>query len=79
MSPAAVTAGRDNGVFPEKCPFCSELGTHEHIFWECSKRLMKHKPADAIQKRLLWPTGKANRRTKDEEILGAAEATVRRV
>ena len=40
---------------------------------------MKHKSADAIQKRLLWPTGKANRSTKDEDILGAAEATVRRV
>merc|ERR1712129_633926 len=59
--------------FCDRCPCCGELGTHEHVFWQCNKvqeRLGKRPtPVDEWQKRYGWPSGNRKRKNEDDHVL----------
>ena len=69
-SPADVKASREGRggdkvpkSWKETCPFCSQVGTHHHMFWDCEKDPKKlsrpEKPEGELQSRLGWagPSG----------------------
>ena len=55
MSPAAVQVHKKD-KWPTHCCWCkSQLGTHDHMLWECPERPEpKPRPANPIQARLAW-------------------------
>ena len=69
-SHAAVAASTG---LSSSCPHCDDncIGTLDHVVWHCSGLHGRPtaQPADNIQARLGWPTGRPERARMDREIL----------
>ena len=61
----------------EHCPRCgrNEAPDFEHVVWRCEAESRPvGRPQDALQRRLLWPTGLKRRKEVDAGLLWRAVA-----
>ncbi|CAK0789281.1 unnamed protein product [Prorocentrum cordatum] len=71
VSPLCVT--RADGLPDGQCPWCrASLGSHDHLAWQCDglaqERPAGALPADAMQRRFFWTTGRKERSAVDAKI-----------
>ena len=71
VSPAAMREQKTVKEVPTCCIACDELGTFDHVFWECQHvhKLLGGRPVvtDPIQRRYGWPKGES--KEEDLEVL----------
>ena len=71
VSPAGMREQNREKEVSTCCIACGELGTFEHVYWECEHihKLLGGRPVvtDPIQKRYGWPKG--DNREEDLEVL----------
>ena len=71
VSPAAMREQKTEKEVPTCCIACGELGTFDHVFWECQHvhKLLGGRPVvtDPIQRRYGWPKGE--NKEEDLEVL----------
>ena len=71
VSPACRAQGAPS--LCDVCPWCRQAtGTQQHVVWECTSSVFAHRPAfqpaDALQRRLFWPTGQRSRAHHDRQL-----------
>ena len=61
------------GKIPWTCMWCQELGTNEHVSWECKGAVhelgKRPEPTDQWQNKYGWPTGRTERKKEDERVI----------
>ena len=72
VSPLAASIMSTYGGASGRCPWCGcDHGDFDHVVWVCGgvEGRPIPRPADPLQRRLFWPTGRKERQVADALIL----------